>query len=339
MPSHESQSKGITVLFTSAGRRVELLRAFREACAELKLAGRLLVTDIDPLAPAIHLADEAFLVPAVSDPAYPDKLVEICKQERVDLIFPLIDPDIPILARHRKSIERDYGQVVVVDELVAETTRDKWLTYELFQDIGTPTPRSWLPEQLGDQAHHFPLFVKPRFGSAGKKTFLAKDENELAFFCKYVETPIIQEFMEGPEITNDVTCGLKGYVLAVVSRQRIEVRWGEVAKGKTVDHADVRAECVRIANTLKAIGPITIQCMLHGGQPKFTEINARFGGGLPLGISAGVPSPKWYLAQATDIPIEIPPLGTYQKDLYITRYDESYFLDRSDIDGIESHRI
>jgi carbamoyl-phosphate synthase large subunit len=339
LPSDASPKDSLTILFTSAGRRVELLRAFRAASVELGLETRLLVTDIDPLAPAIQLADDSYIVPRVSDPSYPEALAEICEREGVTLVFPLIDPDILILSKNRVLLERSGCTVVVVDEWAAEVTRDKWHTYEFLRDLDVPTPETWLPAVSIAPEETFPLFIKPRFGSAGKNTYVADDANQLHFFCDYLGEPIVQEYLEGPEITNDVSCSLDGEILMVVSRQRIEVRWGEVAKGVTVDEPGIRADCVRIAQALGAIGPITIQCMLHHGQPRYTEINARFGGGLPLGIAAGADSPKWYLAFAAGLPLELPAMGAYRKGLYITRFDESYFLGESDIDRIASRRL
>ena len=123
-----------------------------------------------------------------------------------------------------------------------------------------------------------------------------------------------------------MTCSLSGEVLAGVSRQRIEVRWGEVAKGVTVHDPAIVEDCVRVAQALEAIGPITVQCMLKDSEPYFTEINARFGGGLPLGIAAGVDSPALYLAEAAGLPLDIPPLGISQTGLYLTRFDDSFFV-------------
>jgi carbamoyl-phosphate synthase large subunit len=132
---------------------------------------------------------------------------------------------------------------------------------------------------------------------------------------------------------------LDGQLWAVVSRQRIEVRWGEVAKGRTIQQEAILQGCQAIAAGLQAIGPITVQCMLRSGQPYFTEINARFGGGLPLGIAAGVPSPHWYLAEAAGLPVEPPPLGSYRIGLYLTRHDESAFLTEEDYALMESRRL
>jgi len=329
----------LNTLFTSVGRRVELLRAFRQAYTDLGLSGNIVAVDIEPLAPALQEADCSYIVPRLSDPAYIPTLAEICRREQVHLIFPLIDPDIPVLAHHRQELETTGARIVVVSEEAAATTADKWLTYQFFRRLGIPTPRSWLPEEIRKAYPDYPLFIKPRFGSAGKHTFKVHNERELAFFLDYVPDPIVQEYLPGPEITNDVICDFEGNVLAVVSRQRIEVRSGEVAKGKTVCDPEIIRHCVTIARGLKAIGPITVQCMLRGGKPYFTEINPRFGGGVPLGIAAGVHAPLWLLALAAGRQVEIPPLGSYHVGLYLTRFDDSFFLTEEDHARIASRHL
>lgn len=321
----------VNVLFTSVGRRVELLRAFKRAYVDLGLSGNIVAVDIDPLAPALQEADRPYIVPRLSDPVYIPALVEICVQEQVHLVFPLIDPDIPVLTRHRQELEAGGARVVVVSEEAATIAADKWLTYQFFRQLDVPTPRSWLPDQIQDADLEYPAFMKPRFGSAGKQAFKVHNERQLDFFLDYVPDPIVQEYLPGPEITNDVICDFQGNVLAVVSRQRIEVRWGEVAKGQTIYNPEIMQHCVTIARGLKAIGPITVQCMLRDGKPYFTEINPRFGGGVPLGIAAGVRSPHWFLALAAGRPVEIPPLGSYKVGLYLTRFDDSFFLMEEDL--------
>lgn len=329
----------MNVLFTSVGRRVELLRAFRQAYQSLALQGQIVATDIDPLAPALQLADRPYIVPRLDSPGYVPTLVEICRREQVGVVFPLIDPDIPVLARHRAVIEATGARLAVVPEASVATVNDKWRTTQFFQNLGLPTPRSWLPEQLDPASAEYPLFVKPRGGSAAKNTFKARNARELAFFLDYVPDALIQEFLPGPEITNDVICDLNGDILAVVSRRRIEVRWGEVAKGVTMYDPQIADACVKIARALPAIGPITVQCMLKDGIPHFTEINARLGGGVPLGIAAGADSPRWLLARAAGLPIEIPPLGSYRIGLYLTRFDESFFLSEDERARLASHHL
>ena len=328
MPSAlKSKPRSVNVLFTSAGRRVELLRAFHDAYRALRLKGKIVVTDINPLSPAFQVADLTFEVPPFTDPGYVPALLEIVKQTRAKLVFPLIDPDIPILAAHQRDFESFGAKVMTPDAAGADTARDKWKTHQFFQAHGIPAARSWLPGDFQGEKPGFPLFIKPRRGSAGLGAFRVEDERQLEFFLTYVEDPIIQECLPGPEITSDVICGGQGEVWAVVSRRRLEIRAGEVSKGVTVWEETIARHCIAAAKGIRAAGPVTVQCILRDGKPYFTEINARFGGGCPLGIAAGINSPKWYLAEAAGLKAKKPPMGEYKKNLYLTRFDESFFLE------------
>jgi carbamoyl-phosphate synthase large subunit len=154
-----------------------------------------------------------------------------------------------------------------------------------------------------------------------------------------VPNAVIQEFLPGPEITNDLVCDLNSDVLAVVSRRRIEVRAGEVAKGITVRDPRVIEACVSIARALPAVGPITAQCIVKDGLPYFTEINARFGGGVSLGIASGADSPRWLLARLAGIDVKIPSLGSYLTGRYMTRFDDSFFVSQAEYEQMASHHI
>ena len=333
------KSRPLNVLFTSVGRRVELLRAFRAAYNSLELDGNMVGIDIDPLAPALQVADRRYIVPRLTSADYIPGLASICSKERVDIIFPLIDPDIPILARHRKAIEATGAKLAVVSTEAASICGDKWATKQFFRGLGLVTSEGWLPGDLDPTKAEYPLFVKPRGGSAATNTFKVNDARELAFFTQYVQDPIVESFLPGDEITNDVICDLNGEVLGVISRRRIEVRWGEVAKGVTVSIPSITEACVAIARALPAVGPITVQCIMKEGVPHFTEINARLGGGVPLGIAAGAESPRWLLARESGLDAELPPLGSYQVGLYMTRYDDSYFLSESEREQMASHNL
>jgi hypothetical protein len=183
-------------------------------------------------------------------------------------VFPTIDPDIPVLAAGRARLEAAGAKVMVVFEWAARMCADKILTYKLFCDLEVPVPTTWTAPEARVTTLDFPMFVKPRSGSAGKHAVRVRDARELEFFLDYVPDPLVQTYLEGPEITSDVICGAQGDVLAVVSRRRIAVRAGEVAKGVTVTEPEILEHCVSIAKGLKAIDPITVQCLLHEGRPR-----------------------------------------------------------------------
>jgi carbamoyl-phosphate synthase large subunit len=332
-------NKRLNVLFTSAGRRIELLRAFRKAYQALGIAGRIVAVDVDPLAPALRVADQPYLVPRLDSPGYVPALAEILRREAIDVVFPLIDPDVPMLARHRDELEATGARLAVAPLESAEIAADKWRTYQFLRRLELPVPRTWLPGQLDPDGADYPLFIKPRFGSASQQTFRVENAEHLDFFSRYVPDPVVQEFLPGPEITTDVTCDLEGDVLAVVSRQRIRVRSGEVLVGKTVFDPHVADACAGVARALRAIGPINVQCMMQGDVPRFIEINARTGGGMPLAIAAGADWPRWLLARMARIPVEVPPLGSYDHGLYLSRFDESAFITEAERVQMASHRV
>jgi carbamoyl-phosphate synthase large subunit len=326
-------------LFTSVGRRVELLRLFLRAYEALGIPGNVVAVDVDPLAPALKVADRFYLVPRLDDADFLPVFVQLCQQEEIDVIFPLIDPDIPVLATNRATIESTGARIAVVSDEAVSITADKWLTHKFFKSLNVPTPTSWLPHEIDAHGAAYPLFIKPRFGSASKRTFKVHDARELAFFFEYVPDPIIQEYLPGPEVTNDVFCDLEGEVLAVVSRQRLETRWGEVTKGVTIYDSVITDHCITIAKSLPAVAVVTVQCIAQNGRYFFTEINARLGGGVPLSVAAGVDYPAQLLARAAGLQSGITQLGAYRTGLYLTRFDESFFISETELAAIRSHRL
>jgi carbamoyl-phosphate synthase large subunit len=329
----------VNVLFTSAGRRVELVRAFRRAYEELGLDGEIVAVDIDPLAPALREADRAFMVPRLEDPGYAPALVDCCRERGIDFVFPLIDPDVPVLADQREALAAAGARAMVVPPDAARIAADKRATAQLFERLGVPSPTWWTGEEALAADLAYPVFVKPRYGSAGEHANAARDRMELEFWLRSVPEPIVQEHLPGAEVTSDVLCLEDGEVAAVCSRQRIEVRSGEVAKAVTVHDQRIIDRCARIAAALEARGPITVQCLMRDGKPLFTEVNARFGGGAPLGFAAGMRSPHWLLAHAASRDVELPPLGSYQVGLYMTRFDESFFVGEEDLAALARNRL
>ncbi len=330
----------INILFSSAGRRVELLRAFRQAYDALGLPGNIVGLDIDALAPTGQVADRFYLVPRYNDPAYLPTLIDICQREQIHLVFPLIDPEILIMAENRAALEATGTRLALVPLEAAQIANDKWLTYEFFKRIGVPTPRSWLPEHLPSaDLPDFPVFIKPRSGSSSVNAFKVNNARELDFFKDYIRDPIIQEFLPGEEFSHDVISDLDGVFLSVITRKRLLVRSGEVARGVTAFHPLMADYCRQIVAALPAVGPITTQCLMKDGQPYFTEINARLGGGAPMAAAVGANFPLWYLSQLAGLPYTVPPLGSYRIPIYLTRFDDSFYLTQQELDAIETQRV
>lgn len=76
---------------------------------------------------------------------------------------------------------------------------------------------------------------------------------------------------------------------------------------------------------ISLMGPITIQCIVNrDNNIKFIEINARFGGGVPLSFEAGVNYGMYFKAMINQENIK--PIGLGYKELTMLRYDEAIFI-------------
>lgn len=312
----------VNVLITSIGRRVELVRFFKLALSQQ--GGKVYAADVDRTAPGLYEADRGFLVPSVKDENYVGKLLDLCIRERISLVVPLIDPELPVLARTKELFFKYSIRVLVSSPNVVDICADKYKTYKFFMENGIPTPYTIKAADFlkSKERMFFPLVVKPRFGSAGKDITICHNEDELLFYTKKIPEAIIQEYLMGEEITIDAICDFDNEVISVVPRQRLKIRAGEVERAITRKEKPLLEWGKRIAEYLKGEGPINIQCFLTERGPVFTEINPRFGGGYPLSFYAGADFPSMIIKMVKGEKVA-PCIGDFDDGLVMMRYDHA----------------
>ena len=91
----------INILFLSAGRRVELIKAFRKAMKSSNTIGKLIAVDLVETAPALYFADEHLRIRRVLEEGYVDELIDICKNKNISLIIPTIDTELKVLSENK----------------------------------------------------------------------------------------------------------------------------------------------------------------------------------------------------------------------------------------------
>lgn len=319
----------VTILFTCVGRRVELLQAFRAAARRLGVALRLLGADHDPTAPGLFCVDEPLLMPRATDPGYVPAVLDAIRRRRANLLIPTIDTDLPVISAQRAAIEAVGCLPLIGEPAIIQTCRDKIETYHHLRQHNIDTPETFTPaELLALPQRRFPLFIKPRCGSASQWAHQVADQDDLEYHLRRVKDPIIQEFVPGVEHTIDVYVGLDGVPRCAVPRARWQVRAGEVVKGVVVKDLEVMNAGRRVAESLGASlrGIVTLQCIVTPERRiRFIEINPRFGGGVPLSIVAGADFPAWLLQEWRG---ETPPVtfDGFRHGVCMLRYDWSVFV-------------
>ncbi len=331
MSSANATDGAFGILFTCAGRRVALVRAFAEALADVGLAGPLVAADVTPAAAALHVADVAEIVPPVRSAGYVDRLLEVVRRHAIRLVVPLTDLDLVALAAQAGRFAERGCTVMIGPESIVRACRDKIAFHKLVAGAGLPSIRT-VSLAAFRAAPFFPCFVKPVGGSAAVGTARVDDERALAAHVRtFGEALLVQEVVEGSEYTVDVFRRRDGVVVAVVPRQRLEIRAGEVARGVTVNDPGLIGAALRLVDHLPGLwGAFNIQCRRPpGGEAYVFELNPRFGGGAPLSIAAGVNLPRLLIDEVLGRPAE-PCVGRFTDGLLMLRYDDAIFTPAGD---------
>jgi carbamoyl-phosphate synthase large subunit len=276
----------------------------------------------------MHRVDKPHVLPPISSDNYVDTLVRLVRRSKIDLLIPLIDLELPLMAAASDRLTRAGCCPLISSQDVIRVCRDKVATFEALQASGIDTPATWLwRDALKRKRHKFPYFLKPRAGSAAMGNYVVRNRSELEVFGKRVRDPIVQEYVDGDEHTLDVYTGFDGKPRCVVPRKRLEVRSGEVSKGLIVKDPAIMAVGRRVAEMLgDCRGVITVQCIVTKDQRiRVIEVNPRFGGGVPLAIHAGADFPKWILSELVGKKPRINPTG-FRDDVAMLRFDDSVFL-------------
>jgi carbamoyl-phosphate synthase large subunit len=322
-----------TVLVSSAGRRVELLRGFRRALGDLGLDGRVLAIDRSWWSSAFHDADEAALVPDCDDRAFVPAVAELCEKHAVDLVVPTIDPELPVYAAARDRLAAAGTTVAVSSPEAVALAADKRATHRWLVAHGLPTVAQGTPADVAadHQAWPFPLVVKPRRGSAGIGVAVVHDADELALAARHSGGVVVVEALApGDEHTIDVLVDRGGRCVCAVPRRRIEVRGGEVSKGVTVRSPALEALAAEVVAALPgAYGPLTVQAFTVAGEPERSvviEVNARFGGGFPLALEAGADYCRWLVEEVAGLP-STARADRWRDGVVMLRYDAAVFVE------------
>src|SRR5438270_6518893 len=299
------------VLLTGVGKRYDIVSAFAQHAI-------VVAADPNPLAPAQYAADHRRAVPRIDDPEYVPALQALCEEFDARAVVPLTDLDLEVLALARAS---GALPAFVPDPGIARATFDKYETHRLLSRLGLPSPPTGLP---GEPVGHFPVMVKPRWGSGARSIHRADDARAAEFFVRYIEEPaMVQRFMDGPEFSIDTLSDLAGRCLNAIPRTMIESRGGESIKGTVIDDGELIDLGRGVVEALGVRGPCTVQVFRDKAIGLgITDVNTRFGGAFPAPMYAAGPGhtyPELIVRMARGELVE-PHVGEFRAGLTFTRY-------------------
>ena len=278
------------ILFTGGGG------AGSEALARL-LADRYEVHFADADLQAIDSSipqDRRHGVPFANDPAFADRLCDLMQREKIDLLLPGVDEELPVVAQ---LAEQGCIQALLPPLHFVRRHLDKYASMQFLREHQLAAPRTVFAEQA--QEIGFPCIIKPRSGRGSRGVAVVHSQEQLQagliFNRAGKETFIAQELGVGEEFTVMVAADADGILRAVVP-VAVELKRGITLRARTCFNEAVVDACRRVHEADPVPGCYNVQLMLQeDGRILIFEINPRVSTTLCLGIAAGVDPIALYL--------------------------------------------
>ena len=268
----------MNILISSAGgpAAVGVIKSLRN----IDFEGRIVSIDCNEVSVGRYLSDKFYKVPQSTDKSFIKELLDIVERESIDLILPTGLEIVPIsqnisLLGDTVAFMSDHETIMLCN--------DKFEFYNKCKD-DFPLPKTFISSFMISTP-----FVKPRIEIGGSRgAFLCKNKEHFDILKEDYDY-VFQEYLPGQEYTIDVLCDMKSNPLIIIPRKRLETKAGISSKGEIIKDDIIEKLCYDICKFLKLKGPVCLQMKDDvNGNPKFIEINPRFGGGTYFTTLAGV---------------------------------------------------
>ncbi|SDA65809.1 carbamoyl-phosphate synthase large subunit [Lachnospiraceae bacterium G11] len=319
----------MNILVLSAGTRNKVIQFFKK---ELGDNGRVIATDCSNLAPAVYDADKFILVNRITAPGYMDRVFEICREEKVDAVLSLIDPELSMIAERKDDFLAMGVTPIISDSKLVDMSFNKYEMAQEFDRQGFTTAKCFLSVEDFKTAQNagevnYPVFVKPVCGSASIHINKVNSDKELEGLFAMYDDLMIQEFMHGQEYGADVYIDMiSGKCASIFIKKKIKMRAGETDKSVSVHIPELFEQIKTFVEAEGFRGIIDIDIFEQDCKFYFSEINPRFGGGYPHAYACGVNVPAQIINNLNGIENEVR-IGDYKDGIVMMKYNEIMIRD------------
>jgi carbamoyl-phosphate synthase large subunit len=269
---------------------------------------------------------KCYVIPEAKDGNYINKIIDVCKNEKINIIFSGTEHEIIQLAKNKNRIKNETGAIVLLSNLdVIEIGTDKYKTAKYFEEHGIPFPKTVLFDDYLELVKEvgFPIFMKPRISSSSRNIYKIENEKQL-FKYKFAMSDeiILQEYLDSDiEYTVETFVDSNGNICGSIPIKR-ELKYGLSISGEIDRNEEAIKVSENIAMQLRPIGPINVQLKMIDGKPVPFEINTRFSSTECIranyGFNAVEASIKHFLFDET---VKL----SYREGMFIRYWNECYF--------------
>ena len=121
------------------------------------------------LSAGLYTSKKSYLVPFANKKNYIAELLEICRKEKISLLFPGTDPELMPLSLNRHLFEEIGTTVIVSKPEVITLASDKLQTYKQLIKAGVNVPFTTPAINFIPDKESYPFILKQRIGGSRSK--------------------------------------------------------------------------------------------------------------------------------------------------------------------------
>jgi len=316
-----------SVLMTSAGSKIPLLRALRAAARRIDHEANIVAGDIDPDAASRCLADGFWRMPEL-EALDLETVVSECGRRDVRTILPTRDGELAFWADARPALESAGISVIISRPESVALCLDKLAFAEWGRAAGLPViPAARQPESFADPL----VVVKERFGAGSRSIGIGLSHPDARRHAAGLTDPLFQPLVRGFEISIDAWLTAAGAVHGLVLRRRDRVMNGESQTTTTFRDAGLEAQAANVLARLGLSGPVVMQAIVGEGGIAVIEVNARFGGASTASLSVGLDMLYWSLLERARPGAPLPAFDRHQGEVRQVRVSEDIVIRDPDL--------
>jgi carbamoyl-phosphate synthase large subunit len=290
-------------------------------------------TDVVHDSSGLYRADKFSIITKPENEQFIESIINLCKNNNIDVIFPGSDIELPIFSKNKKTIESKTSTKIITNKMeVIEICRNKYKTFEFLKNNNLNYIPSCLSKDSDDftKENNFPLIVKPCEGFGSKFFNIVKTNTDLNYAISTIEnygwTPIIQKYLknDNKEFTTGITIDKSGkQIMSTIVIKKI-LKHGQTYKAIIDNYPEIKKISEITAKKIGGIGAINIQLRIDedDNEAKIIEINPRFSASCPMRTVAGINEPDIVIRNTLfDEEIKI---TNYQSLLCLRYWNETY---------------
>lgn len=231
--------------------------------------------------------DKVYQAPfATEEERYICFLLDTCKKEEVDCIFPLTDLEIDVLNHHKSDFNKVHVFVFIQSESCLNIARNKWAMYKLFKDnrhVNVP-----YSEESSTLCSDFPVpaIAKPINGRSSEGLRRIEEKEDLNAI-KELHDYIIQENIKGSIFTVDYVRDSFGNDFSIPREELLRTKNGAGTTVRIVPDKTLNETTSYIGNKLEIIGCVNMEFIRNEEKYFLIDINPRFSAGVAFSNYVG----------------------------------------------------